>query len=167
MSSKVVDIDLGYNRIVNTLRKELDGVTVKVGVQGTDKAVRRGKGGAIKNTDQPLAVIAAVHEFGLNKMPKRSFLRSAYDENKPAINDMVDKIATGFIQSRGLSTQDALNQLGNVVQGMVQKKIVDGPFTPNAPATIKRKKSDRPLIDTGHLRQSIRYVIKKGGGNDD
>lgn len=165
MSSKVIDIDKGYNRIVNTLRKELDGVTVKVGVQGTDKAVRRGKGGKIQNTDQPLAVIAAVHEFGLNEMPKRSFLRSAYDENKPAINAMVDKIATGAIT--GMSVDTAINQLGNVVQGMVQKKIVDGPFKANAPATIKRKGSDRPLIDTGHLRQSIRYVIEKGGGNND
>lgn len=161
--SRVEDKDLGLNRIIRTLNKDLDGVVVKVGVQAKDKAVRRGKGGSIRNTDQPLAVIAAIHEFGLGDMPQRSFLRSAYDENLPVIDKMIQRAANGAVF--GLGTNAALNQLGNVVQGMVQRKIVDGPFTPNSPATIKRKKSSRPLIDTGHLRQSIRYVIERKGGN--
>lgn len=161
--SRVEDKDLGFNRIIRTLNKDLDGVVVKVGVQAKDKAVRRGKGGSIRNTDQPLAVIAAIHEFGLGDMPQRSFLRSAYDENLPMIDKMIQRVANGAVF--GLRTNAALNQLGNVVQGMVQRKIVDGPFVPNSPATIKRKKSSKPLIDTGHLRQSIRYVIERKGGN--
>ena len=163
--SRVEDKDLGLNRIIRTLNKDLDGVVVKVGVQAKDKAVRRGKGGSIRNTDQPLAVIAAIHEFGLGDMPQRSFLRSAYDENLPVIDKMIQRVANGAVF--GLGTNAALNQLGNVVQGMVQRKIVDGPFVPNSPATIKRKKSSKPLIDTGHLRQSIRYVIEKGGSEDE
>ncbi len=159
--SRVEDKDLGLNRIIRTLNKDLDGVVVKVGVQAKDKAVRRGKGGSIRNTDQPLAVIAAIHEFGLGDMPQRSFLRSAYDENLPMIDKMIQRVANGAVF--GLGTNAALNQLGNVVQGMVQRKIVDGPFVPNSPATIKRKKSSKPLIDTGHLRQSIRYVIERKG----
>lgn len=161
--SRVEDKDLGLNRIIRTLNKDLDGVVVKVGVQAKDKAVRRGKGGSIRNTDQPLAVIAAIHEFGLDNMPRRSFLRSAYDENLPMIDKMIQRVANGAVF--GLGTNAALNQLGNVVQGMVQRKIVDGPFVPNSPATIKRKKSSKPLIDTGHLRQSIRYVIERKGAN--
>lgn len=161
--SRVEDKDLALNRIIRTLNKDLDGVVVKVGVQAKDKAVRRGKGGSIRNTDQPLAVIAAIHEFGLGDMPQRSFLRSAYDENLPMIDKMIQRVANGAVF--GLGTNAALNQLGNVVQGMVQRKIVDGPFVPNSPATIKRKKSSKPLIDTGHLRQSIRYVIERKGGN--
>lgn len=161
--SRVEDKDLGLNRIIRTLNKDLDGVVVKVGVQAKDKAVRRGKGGSIRNTDQPLAVIAAIHEFGLGDMPQRSFLRSAYDENLPMIDKMIQRVANGAVF--GLGTNAALNKLGNVVQGMVQRKIVDGPFVPNSPATIKRKKSSKPLIDTGHLRQSIRYVIERKGGN--
>lgn len=161
--SRVEDKDLGLNRIIRTLNKDLDGVVVKVGVQAKDKAVRRGKGGSIRNTDQPLAVIAAIHEFGLDDMPQRSFLRSAYDENLPMIDKMIQRVANGAVF--GLGTNAALNQLGNVVQGMVQRKIVNGPFVPNSPATIKRKKSSKPLIDTGHLRQSIRYVIERKGAN--
>lgn len=163
--SKVEDTDLGLNRIMLKLSGELNDVVIKVGVQAKDKAAKRGKNGSIRNTDQPLAVIAAIHEFGLGGMPQRSFLRSAFDENKPMLNRMGDNIVNGAI--KGMSTETALNQLGNVVQGMVQKKIVDGPFAPNSPATIKRKKSSRPLIDTGRLRQSIRYVIVKGGSEDE
>lgn len=159
--SRVEDKDLGLNRIIRTLNKDLDGVVVKVGVQAKDKAVQRGKGGSIRSTDQPLAVIAAVHEFGLAGMPQRSFLRSAYDENLPVIDKMIQRVANGAVF--GFGTNAALNQLGNVVQGMVQRKIVDGPFKPNAPSTIKRKRSSKPLIDTGHLRQSIRYVIERKG----
>jgi hypothetical protein len=161
--SKVEDTDLGLNRIIVTLKEELSDVVIKVGVQAKDKTVKRGKGGSIRNTDQPLAAIAAIHEFGLGGMPQRSFLRSAFDENKPMINKMGDHIVNSAI--KGISTETALDQLGNVVQGMVQKKIVDGPFVPNSPATIKRKKSSKPLIDTGHLRQSIRYVIERKGAN--
>lgn len=163
--SKVEDTDLGLNRIIVTLKEELSDVVIKVGIQAKDKTVKRGKDGGIRNTDQPLAAIAAIHEFGLGGMPQRSFLRSAFDENKPMINKMGDHIVNSAI--KGISTETALDQLGNVVQGMVQKKIVDGPFVPNSPATIKRKKSSRPLIDTGHLRQSILYVIEKGGSDDE
>lgn len=170
--SRVEDKDKGFKRIVETLYTELDDVVVKVGVQAKEKAARRGKDGSIRTTDQPLAVIAAIHEFGLGGMPQRSFLRSAYDENKPTIDAMVDNIANGAVQ--GMSVGTALNQLGNEVQGMVQKKIVDGPFKPNSPAVYKRKKKyssngeePKPLIDTAHLRHSIRYVITKGGSDDE
>ena len=33
----------------------------------------------------------------------------------------------------------------------------------NAPSTIRKKKSDKPLIDTGKMRQSVKYVIRKKG----
>jgi len=34
-------------------------------------------------------------------------------------------------------------------------------WAPNAPSTIRRKKSDKPLIDTGALRASITYVVSE------
>ena len=39
------------------------------------------------------------------------------------------------------------------------------PSEPNAPSTIRKKGSDKPLIDTGRLRQSVNYVIKPKGGD--
>ena len=40
---------------------------------------------------------------------------------------------------------------------------MEGDFEPNAPSTIRKKKSDKPLIDTGRMRQSVMTVIDKKG----
>lgn len=182
--SSVEDLDLGWKAIKKELEHELNGVVIKVGVQAGEKAAKRTvKGnkairtttttaldrrfnGQMEMTNQPLAVIAAVHEFGLNGMPQRSFLRGAYDDNKQLIDTMMDRIATNSLR-KDLSINNALHQLGQVMERKVKEKIVNGPFTPNASETIKRKGSSRPLIDTGHLRQSIRYTVEKGGADDD
>lgn len=160
----VQDIDLGYSKIMNAFRHDLNGTVIAAGVQAEDKAAKRKKGKVV-NTDIPLVVVAAVHEFGSANIPQRSFLSSTYDENKSRIETMAENVVAGTIKN--ISTDAAVNQLGNVMQGMIQKKIVNGPFTPLKPATIKRKGSSKPLIDTDRLRQSIRYVVMKGGNNDE
>ena len=56
----------------------------------------------------------------------------------------------------------AAKDIGAKSVGMIQQEIVDGNWTPNAPSTIAKKGSDHPLIDTGLMRQSVHYVVKKG-----
>lgn len=169
-SVKVIDIDNGYKDILRRLQS-LDHLSIKIGVQETDFGKKRigiGKGKSRKekiiDTDIPLAKIAAIHEFGAKNIPQRSFIRSTYDENKDKIGRMTEIIIRGVILGKH-PAQDGLNQIGNYIEGLVKKKIKNGPFVPLSPATIKRKGSSKPLIDTGHLRQSIRYVIVKGGDN--
>lgn len=164
--SKVIDADHGYNRIVKTLIKELDGVRIQAGVQAdAGNAKKRGKGGKVVGSDTPLSLIATVHEYGLNGMPQRSFIRGAYDDNKQLIEQLTTKLASGAITSR-MPLDAALNQVGNAIESMIKNKIRDGPFKPNSPETVKRKGSSKSLIDTGHLRQSIRYKILRKGEND-
>ena len=54
-----------------------------------------------------------------------------------------------------------MKSIGVFQKGLVQAEIVDGDFEPNAPSTIKKKGSDKPLIDTGKMRQSVNFVIVK------
>lgn len=91
------------------------------------------------------------------KIPQRSFLRATVDEKQAQIT----KLATNAVKSviEGTDPEAAMRVVGQSIEGMVQKKITSGPFTPNAPSTIKRKRSSRPLIDTGHMRQSVRYNL--------
>jgi hypothetical protein len=49
--------------------------------------------------------------------------------------------------------------MGQLAEGHVKQEITDLRTPPNAESTIRAKGSDNPLIDTGALRQSIRYVI--------
>ena len=54
-----------------------------------------------------------------------------------------------------------MGELGLKAAVDVQEKVLDVKQPPNAPRTIARKGSANPLIDTGHLRQSITHEVIK------
>ena len=60
---------------------------------------------------------------------------------------------------RAVHHEQALGQLGEMTKGDVQTEIRSGDFAPLKPATIKRKGSSRPLIDTGQMVQSIAWEL--------
>lgn len=102
-----------------------------------------------------LASLAAVLEFGNENIPSRPFLRQTLAENQ-------EKYTTLFVKlfESGVSIDQIYEQIALIAQGDVQQNIVNGKWTANAPSTIKRKKSSKPLIDTGKLRQSVRGIVK-------
>lgn len=122
--------------------------------------------GHAKHTDEDgstadMAEIAMFNELGTSTSPPRPFLRMTVDENKDKINQFVETQTKRIAQ--GASAEQCMKQMGAFGVSLVQEKIGNGTFTPNAESTIKAKGSDKPLIDTGQLRQSVHYVIKKGG----
>ena len=108
-----------------------------------------------------MAQIAMFNELGTSTAPARPFLRQTVDENLDDIKafggEKIQDIAEGG------TAEGVLKQLGVYGKWLVQEQIKNGTFEPNAPATIRRKKSDKPLIDTGKMRQSVNFVIKKKG----
>lgn len=108
----------------------------------------------------PVAMIAAVHEFGSPSqgIPERPFLRVAAQRNRQKYVRL-NRINLVKIL-RGQATVDqALGQLGEMAKGDVQTEIRSGVFTPLKEATKKRKGSSRPLIDTGQMVQSIAWEL--------
>lgn len=59
-----------------------------------------------------------------------------------------------------------LKEIGIFQKDLIQEKITDGDFAPNAESTIRQKGSSKPLIDSGRMRQSVNYVIQKKGSGD-
>lgn len=108
-----------------------------------------------------MAQIAMFNELGTSTSPPRPFLRMTVDENQAKINAMCEQQAKNI--AKGGTAEQSLKELGAFGVSLVQEKITNGTFTPNAESTKKAKKSDKPLIDTGQMRQSVHYVIKKGG----
>ncbi|RKW38205.1 MAG: hypothetical protein D8B60_11620 [Moraxella sp.] len=102
-----------------------------------------------------LASLAAVLEFGNEHIPSRPFLRQTLEKNQ-------EKYTALFVQwfNQGLPITQIYERLAIMAQGDVQLNIVRGNWTVNAPSTIKRKKSSKPLIDTGKMRQSVRGIVK-------
>lgn len=129
-----------------TYLKELNKERVYVGVPRSSNGIRGN------------AMIAMVHEFGIN-VPERSFLRST-------VLEQADKYARIFATNipdaikNGTPAYEAYSKLGTIAMNDVRLKIASGEFAALSPATIKRKRSSKPLIDTGMLRQSINYEIR-------
>lgn len=153
----------GYDRITSDGKKffaeieKLKRLQVRVGYQ-------RGKTKE-KETEADLVDIAAWNEFGTKNIPARPFMRMSVDDNKETINKMCQSQVKRL--KDGAAAEDILNQFGVMQKGLIQKKISDGDFEPNADSTVKRKNSSRPLVDTGVMRNSVNFIIEeKGRGAD-
>lgn len=94
------------------------------------------------------------------KIPERSFLRSTVAEKRQKIRDLVGELFGDFIDAR-TSLDKSLKIIGLKVSDMVRAKIRQGPFKPNAPATIRKKKSSKPLIDTSRMRNSVTHELDR------
>jgi hypothetical protein len=121
---------------------------------------------ATQNVD--IAYYAAQNEFGTQsspRIPSRPFLRTTMERYKEKIN----KAVAAILKEVANNNRDAhffMDKLGQFVAGMVKLNITDGNWAPNSFFTIlrksKRKYSDKPLIDTGIMRQSITsWTVKK------
>lgn len=168
MSVKV--IDRGWKRIKSQLKKADDSY-VGIGlfadkVKETAQSSQR----PLKNLN--IAQVGAINEWGLpsKNIPSRPFLKIAYEKYKDKIvqykANLLKKVYDGKI-----TFEQGLDRLGLLHQGQIQRTIGESSlFEQNAPSTKKIKESktrrgssgsSKPLIDTGRMRQSITYEVKK------
>lgn len=97
------------------------------------------------------ATVGAENQFGTSKTPARPWLDVGVASGKDVYTDIINKA--------GDDIDGSLDVIGNIAVGKVKEYMTDLRTPPNSPATIKKKKSDNPLIDTGSLRASITYKI--------
>lgn len=109
-----------------------------------------------------LAEVAAYNEFGSSDTPARPFMKQSFEKHEKELQAACEAVNVAL--SKGDTAQHALNTIGVVAKGLVQEEIGSGDFAPNSPSTVRQKGSDQPLIDTGHMRQSVNFVVRKAGG---
>lgn len=119
--------------------------------------------GAAEQDGTQMWQVAAASEFGVpeKNIPERSFLRAGLRKYLPEFARVARLGMTAVVRG-AIGEGIALGQLGAVAAGWVKRYIAEGSFAPNVPRTIARKGSDRPLIDTGSLRQSITWKHDDG-----
>ncbi len=112
-----------------------------------------------------LATVAAVHEFGNDHSPERSFLRRTFHEQKDRFAKAIAGASKRVVDGR-VAPHAALGALGVLAATAVKNTIARGPHIPPPlkPETVRRKKSRRPLVDTGQLLNSITWKIGRRGG---
>jgi phage gpG-like protein len=108
------------------------------------------------------AELGVIHEFGAPEkgIPERSFMRSTVSEETGNLGRLGNACIAECLKGQK-SAHDALAEVGAYLQGKIVEKITDGDFVANKDETAKRKKSSKPLIDTGQLRASITYEVRE------
>lgn len=118
---------------------------------------------AIYDNGMTVSRLGAIHEFGSpeNSIPQRSFLRATLVKKE---KEMKEFIAGQYkkILEKGLDAKKAASQIGVTFSNFVQDAFSTGGFgewEKNKAATIRKKKSNMPLVDGGTLRKSITFVV--------
>lgn len=161
----ITDDDKLYRKILREVGK-LKSATVTVGVHGS--------AGMHSDSGETVAQIAATHEFGADRIPERSFLRSTVDGNpKPmiALQNAASSVCKGELTAR-----QACETVGIVTVGAVKETILHKIAPPLSPATVAKRKekgahggglaskadATTPLVDSGQLINSITHVVSGG-----
>jgi hypothetical protein len=95
------------------------------------------------------------------ELPERSFIRGTIDQHEKEITEFGGKLALAILSGK-MGKRQMLEIWGDKVKTKIRNGITTRSLglTPNTPATIARKGSDTPLVDTGHLLGSITHKVK-------
>jgi hypothetical protein len=111
----------------------------------------------------PVAGVAALQEFGNDKIPPRPFFRPAIEDNKQDWVSLVGEGATAMLAG-DVTMNDVLDGLGLAVQGDVKQAIIDGDHATLSDSTIKARRAKGntntdPLRDTGIMLATLTYEV--------
>jgi len=151
MSTK--DIDRGYDQAYKNMLDMAKKPYVKIGIINNKKYEQTDNK---KTSPLTIVEVATYNEFGTRTIPERLFLRSTADENKNKWPKKFEPLQNQMITGK-IKVKKALSLAGMAIEADIRKMIqrTNPKWKPLAFKTIKRKKSSRPLIDTGQLINSI------------
>jgi len=111
-----------------------------------------------------IATIAAYNEFGTEDIPARPFLSTALDEARKEIASRFEDEMGEILEGNRTAIQ-AARRLGIFGATIVKKRIRDSQkwAEENADATIDKKGSSKPLVDTGEMLGAVTWAVLKGG----
>jgi hypothetical protein len=112
------------------------------------------------------AQLVYLHTNGspLRGIPARPIIEPALaaSDNKQLITKQLGEAARAVLAHKPDQTSQHLNQAGILGSNAAKRWFTDSRngWAPDAPSTIKRKGSDRPLVDTGQMRRSITFLVE-------
>ena len=109
----------------------------------------------------PVALIAAIQNFGApaRGIPPRPFFSNMVRDKSPAWGDKLAAV----LKSTNYDGEKALTLMGEGIAGQLRESIEQTNAPPLADATVKAKGFAKPLVDTGHMLNSISYEVEAGG----
>jgi hypothetical protein len=142
------------NRVIETI-VELPGLKKRLhNFRGADVGyLAETTGSQMYANGLTLASNAQIQEYGTKFIPARPFMREGADRYETDFGAIKKTLIA--VADDKLTAEQGSNRLGVMLQGHIQRAIVDGNWAPLTAQTIKRKGSSKPLIDTGRLRQGV------------
>ena len=151
VSTRIIDTDRGWKKLVKQALGLGPRTAIAVGVQGTQAAVDHG--------GTTNVMVASVHEFGAGAIPERSFIRSTVDKQQGKYDIRIKNAVGGFFDGGG-TLKGELMLIGEEARLDIINTIRDNIPPPLKDETIARKKGkDTALINTGQLLNAISYEI--------
>lgn len=144
-----------YDKIKKAL-KVLDSHEVMIGIP--DDAADR-KDGPVSNAE-----LLFIHTNGspVNGIPPRPVLEPAMKQHKDQVSALLKKGIDQALKGNVAGVLPAMEAAGLGGQNIARKYFTESNGWPaNAPQTVERKGSSRPLIDTDEMRKSITYVVRE------
>lgn len=114
-----------------------------------------------ENIEITNAELMFIHSQGspARNIPKRPTIEPTIEENQKTISEKFKKIAQSMLDNKS-DGKEELEKLGIWVVNKIKARFGSDELAPLKEATIKAKGSDRPLIDTGQLRNSVTYIVR-------
>ena len=137
-------------------------LSVKVGVFNdvTYPDTRRSNG-HLRKGGQSVLDVGLIHEFGTDKIPRRSFLRMPFEVKSKEIEGVISSTFNKVLE-KGLDAEIALGRIGAVASSIVEEAFQSGGFGNwklLEESTVKEKGNSDVLDDVGILKKSISWEV--------
>lgn len=116
------------------------------------------------------AQLAYIHNFGAPEagIPPREFMESGIKSALPDVARRLKIAGEKALAGDDNALDAGLTASGIVASDAIKQKLIDGPFTPLAPATLAARKragfkGEKPLIRSAQLKNAVTYVLRKVG----
>lgn len=156
-------VTANLDKLEAIVKKLGDDYLARVGILGNNAGRMHDEESGMTNSE-----IGLIHEFGSesNNIPPRSFLRMPVETKQDDLVRVLDSGAVKAAVEKG-DIKTAYKILGIAAEGIVKDAFRTsgyGSWPANSAATVKRKGSSKPLIDTAALMSSITSdVVSKRG----
>lgn len=123
------------------------------------------EGGTYPNTSKEggaglsVPLIAFINEYGApsRNQPPRPFFRRMIAKESPHWGADLGNV----LKANDYDSERSLKLMGENVSAELKQSITDLVSPPLSPVTVKKKGFNKPLIDTGHMLNSVDYEVKK------
>jgi hypothetical protein len=152
MASRVRDVDKGFRRVVRQFREaNLEAAAgYPVGTTGT-----------LASEGTPIWLYMAINEEGAPSasIPARPFMSEAWEANVDRYTRIADAGIAQVLVGR-TKVRDVMLLVAAEMSNDIKRSIATGSFVPNAPSTVGRKGSTRPLFDTGAALSAVAFEVR-------